>query len=281
MTMPRGRGGFTLVELMVGMVLTSIVAYSMLRMVMSDMRFAEDREAWRQARQAARSGVMVVSSDLRMVEPGGGIESVSADGRDLTFRVPYAFGVLCATNGTASVVMLLPTDSLMLAQGGFSGFAWRDTTSGAYTYVSSGATYSATGAASSCSGAGITTVTGSTIATLGGTIPATSPAGTLLFIYRRIRYEIKASTAIAGQTGLWRTVLATGATQELSAPFDAAARFNYYVNASATSQSGIPSPLTSMTGVEMAFSGRSEATPRGSSGPKTMPFTTSIFFQNR
>jgi prepilin-type N-terminal cleavage/methylation domain-containing protein len=281
MMIARGRGGFTLVELMVGMVLTSIVAYSMLRMVMSDMRFAEDREAWRQARQAARSGVMVVSSDLRMVDPGGGIESVSANGRDLTFRVPYAFGVLCTTNGSSTVAMLLPTDSLMLAQGGFSGFAWRDTTSGAYTYVSSGATYSATGSAATCTGAGITTVTGSTIATLGGTIPATSPAGTLLFIYRRIRYEIKASTAIPGQTGLWRTVLATGATQELAAPFDASARFNYYVNNATTAQTAVPSPLTSMTGVEMGFTGRSEFTARGTSGPKTMPFTTSIFFQNR
>jgi prepilin-type N-terminal cleavage/methylation domain-containing protein len=278
---PRGRGGFTLVELMIGMILTSIVAYSMLRMVMSDMRFAEDREAWRQARQAARSGVTVVSSDLRMVEPGGGIESVSADGRDLTFRVPYAFGVVCTTNGSSSVVMLLPTDSLMLAQGGFSGFAWRDTTSGAYTYVTSGVTYSATGAAASCTGAGITPVTGSTIVTIGGTIPAASPPGTLLFIFRRLRYELKASTTIPGQTGLWRTVLSTGATQELSAPFDATARFSYFVNASTTSQTAVPSPLTSMTGVELAFSGRSESTPRGSSGPKTVPFTTSIFFQNR
>ena len=277
----RGRGGFTLVELMIGLVLTSIVAFSMLRMVMADMRFAEDREAWRQARQAARSGVMVVSSDLRMVEPVSGIEAVSADGRDLTFRVPYAFGVVCTTNGSSSVVMLLPTDSLMLAQGGFSGFAWRDTTSGNYTYVTSGATYSATGSAATCTGAGITTVTGSTIATIGGTIPATSPAGTLLFIYRRIRYEIKASTAIPGQTGLWRTLLSTGATQELSAPFDATARFSYYVNAATTSQTAVPSPLNTMRGVELAFAGMSETTPRGSSGPKTMPFTTSIFFQNR
>lgn len=279
--MPRGRAGFTLVELMIGMILTSIVACAMLRMVMSDMRFAEDREAWRQARQAARSGVMVVSSDLRMVDPGGGVEAVSADGRDLTFRIPYAFGVLCTTNGSSSVVAFLPTDSLMYTQGGFSGFAWRDTTTGVYTYVNSGAAFSASGAAASCTGAGITVITGARIATLGGTIPATLPPGTLLFAYRRIRYEIKASVIIPGQTGLWRTALSTGETQELSAPFDATARFNYYVNAAATSQTGVPSPLTSLTGVELAFAGRSEATPRGSSGPKTMPFVTSIFFQNR
>ncbi len=281
MIQARGRGGFTLVELMIGMILTSIVAFSMLRMIMSDMRFAEDREAWRQARQAARSGVMVVSSDLRMVDPAGGIESASADGRDLTFRVPYAFAVLCTTNGASTVVAVLPTDSLMYFQGGFSGFAWRDTTSGAYTYVNSGATFSATGSAATCTGAGITVVTGARIATLGGTVPATLPPGSLLFAYRRIRYEIKASVIIPGQTGLWRTVLSTGETQELAAPFDATARFNYYANSAAVSQTGVPAPLTTMTGVELAFAGRSESTPRGSSGPKVMPFMTSIFFQNR
>ena len=111
MTFRAAREGFTLVELLVALVVASIVGLAAIRFVLFDARMGDNREAWRTARQAARSGVTALTADLRMVENKVGVEAVSADGLDITVRVPYAFGLLCSTNGTTSTVALLPADS--------------------------------------------------------------------------------------------------------------------------------------------------------------------------
>ncbi|HEX9894443.1 MAG TPA: type II secretion system protein, partial [Gemmatimonadales bacterium] len=116
--MIRRRAGFTLIELLLAVILAAVVSGVMVRLVMGDMRFAEDREAWRTARQAARSGLTVLTADFRMLETAAGVEAVAAGGQDITVRIPYAFGVLCSTTGTTSTLTLLPVDSLMFAQPG-------------------------------------------------------------------------------------------------------------------------------------------------------------------
>ena len=279
MTDSRPRG-FTLIELLIGLVVTSVVAVSLLRMVMVDTRFAEDREAWRTARQATRGGLTVLWSDLRMVETAEGVEAATASGLDLTLRVPFAFGVLCATTGTLSTAALLPVDSAMYAQGGLSGFAWRNESTDQYTYVP-GASVSGTGLSATCTAAGITVVSGGSVVLLSGTVPVTQAAGTVIFLYRRIRYELKSSVQMPGQIALWRTLLATGTTEELGAPLASTARFRYFVGTGGTSQAAVPSPLSSITGLELAFSGQSDRTPRGASGPKVVDFAAAIYFQNQ
>jgi prepilin-type N-terminal cleavage/methylation domain-containing protein len=279
MNAPTRRAGFTLVELLVGIIVASVVGAAMVRFLMADMAFQDDREAWRTARQAARAGLTVLSADLRMVETGGGIESATAGGQDVVVRVPYAMGALCATNGSISTVALLPADSLMFAQAGYSGFAWRDEATGVYTYVAGGTI--GAGAPATCTGAGITPVAGGQVITLSGTVPAGLARGAVFLLYRRIRYEIKASVAMPGRTALWRTLVTTGATEELAAPFDAGSRFRYFVAGSATAQDAVPSPLSNIIGFELVFDGSSDGPPRRAAGPKVVPFSTAIFFQNQ
>ncbi|HEV8356216.1 MAG TPA: prepilin-type N-terminal cleavage/methylation domain-containing protein [Gemmatimonadales bacterium] len=274
------RAGVTLIELLVSLVISVIVAAALVRLIMGDMRSAEDREAWRTARLAARSGLTVLTSDLRIVETSGGLEAAAAGGRDLSVGVPYAFGALCATDGSTSTVSLLPTDSAMFAQPGHSGFAWRDDATGGYAYVGGGS-HTTGAAATPCTGAGITVLSGGQVVTVTGAIPAARPPGTIVFLYRRIRYELKASTAMPGQTALWRTLLTSGRTEEIAAPFDAGARFRFYVGTGTTAQATVPSPLSGVSGLELAFDGRSDRTPRGSSGPRVVQFSSSVFFQNR
>lgn len=278
--------GATLVELLIGLVVASVMGAALVRGVVTEARMSEDRELWRNARQVARSSANVLIAELRMVETGAGVETAAADGLNLVARVPYAFGVVCATNGSSTTVALLPADSVMFAAGGYSGFAWRDPSTGAYTYVTSGTSLSTGGSASTCTGAGITPLAAESpspagqIVVVTGTIPAGTPAGTVVFLYRRVQYEFKASTMAPGGTGLWRTVLATGATEELAAPFHATARFRYYVAGSATPQAATPSPLSTIRGVEAQVDGRSEATGRLSAGARVVPLTAAIFFQN-
>jgi prepilin-type N-terminal cleavage/methylation domain-containing protein len=277
--MKSSRSGFTLIELLISMVATSIVGLALVKLMMADMRFTEDREAWRTARQAARSGYAAVTADLRMVETSNGVEAAASGGKDLTVRVPYAFGVMCQTNGSSSVLSMMRVDSAMFAQTGHSGFAWRNDTTQAYTYVSGGAV-SVSGSASICTAAGIQTVTGGFIATVTGTIPTTRPVGTVFMLYRRIRYEIKASVQMPGQTALWRTPLNGGTAEELAAPFASTARFRFYTGNPPASQDAVPSPLSLINGFELAFDGQSDRTPRGQTGPKAVRFASDIFFLN-
>lgn len=272
------RAGFTLIELLVGLVLSAIVGGAMVRLMMGELRFAEDREAWRTARQAARSGLTTLSADLRMLETEGGVEAAAA--RDLTVRAPYALGTLCATDGAVSTIALLPVDSAMFAQPGHSGFAWRDEGTGAYAYVPAG-TVTMGASSSPCTTAGITVIAGGPLVTLSGAVPAGLVPGSLFFLYRRTRYEFKASVAMPGQTALWRTLVTANRTEEIAAPFDTGARFRFYDGGAATAQNTVPTSLGDISGLELAFDGRSDRTPRGAPGPKVVQFSASLFFQNR
>src|SRR3954469_21020195 len=91
----KSRQGFTLIELMIAVIIAAIVGASLLKMTMAQARFMEQQEAGRSARGVARGGVNRLVSDLRTVDPVGGIVAAVAGGQDFTVRVPHAFGVLC------------------------------------------------------------------------------------------------------------------------------------------------------------------------------------------
>ncbi len=275
------RRGFTMVELLIGVVVTGILGVALVRMVMFDARLSEDREAWRTARQATRSALAVLTSDLRMVEPGGGVVAASTDGRDLTIRVPYAFGVMCLTSGNVTTLALLPVDSVMFAQPGFAGFAWRDRLAGTYTYVPGGTLTLGASSAPCTAAPAITPVAGGQMVSVTGTVPLTVEKGAIFLLYRRVRYEIKASVLMPGETALWRTVENTSVTEELAVPFGATTRFRYHVAASPAAQDLPPAPLSNLAGVELALEGRSDRTARTSASRKTVAYQTSIYFRNR
>jgi hypothetical protein len=120
---------------------------------------------------------------------------------------------------------------------------------------------------------------------VGGAVPLVAaggpPVGSIFFLFRRVRYEFKASTALPGRTGLFRTMLSGGATEEIATPFANTARVNFYVLNAATAQSAVPGTLSQTRGLELKLDGMSERTPGGSAAPKTASVTTSVFFENR
>jgi len=280
-----GRRGVTLVELLVALVVAAVVGAGLVKLLLGQARATSQQEAWRTARTAPRIGINRLMSELRMVDPLGGVEAAAAGGQDFTLRVPYAIGAMCWSDGATSVVSLMPVDSAMYAEGGYSGFGWR-TSTGTYSYVASGTAPTSAGAAS-CSAASITTVPaiGSSpagqVVTLTGGVAPVPDIGTLFLMYRRIRYEFKASTMFPGRIGLWRTVLATGATEEVAAPFDAAARVRFYVLDATVPQAPVPASLADIRGLELQLRGSSDGAPEGSSTAKVAAVTASVFFKNR
>jgi prepilin-type N-terminal cleavage/methylation domain-containing protein len=289
---PLARRGFTLVELLISMIVTAIIGAALVRMVLSQARFMDQQEAWREARSVSRGGINRLLSDLRAVEASGGVRVAAAGGQDFTVRVPYAFGILCGVVGSVYTVSLLPVDATMYAEPGYTGFAIRNASGLSYTYNAKSlepvagnnalcitGLYDQINTVPAFNGSPAGTVVNLTRA--GIMLPA--PArGSIVYMYRDIRYEFKASVNIPGRTALWRTpVSAVASAEELAAPFNATARVNFYNLDVVPAQAAVPVPLGNVRGLELLLNGMSERTPAGSAAPKTANMTTSVFFENR
>lgn len=277
------RRGFSMSELIIGMVILGIVGLALTRIMVAQERYFDHQKKGNLARNVSRGPLNRVVSDLRMVEALGGVVSASATA--ITARVPYAIGIVCVSTGTggtsATHISLLPVDSAMYAGTGYSGYAWRNG-AGVYRYVESG-TLTNDGTLSLCNTAGVSTLTAqqAKVVKMTPKLTDTASVGTPVFLFRKILYEFKSSSAVPGTIGLWRTVVATGATEELSAPYENTAKFRFFVGSSTIAQDAVPAQLSTLRGLELNMTGVSEKIPSGGTQKERAPFTTAVFFKNR
>ena len=263
-------------EMLIGLVVVAIIGLGITKLITSQARFFAAQAASRDARNVSRSSLNRIISDLRMVETTGGV--VSASATDLTVRVPFALAVSC----DASVLSLLPTDSAQY-EAGISGYAWRsDVGQGAMNYVESGVSV-ANSASTACTTAGVSVLTsdGGKVIAISPSLPVTD-AGTPVLLYRQVRYQFKASSAISGATGLFRQpVSPTGTEEEISSPFASDAKFRFFVGNSSVAQDNAPSDLTTIRGIELNLTGTTERAVAGDAASKKEAVVTAIFFKNR
>ena len=289
---PLGRDGLTLVELLVALTVTTIAGAALIQVMLAQNRASGTNEAWRVARAVSRGSLNRLLADLRIAEAEGALDASTVDGRNLTLRVPYAIGVACNTT-LPMAVTLLPVDNTQWSAARFAGFAWRDNTTSAYRYRTTsfhGATIFTPGTGSVCATAAITTLPASAgggtagrvvnlnASSLGTGLPS---IGMNVFVYQQVRYRFAPSAALPGRTALWREVLNGGPNEELAAPFDSTAHFSFYVVGSDVAQAAVPSPRSLTRGIEIHLDGMSEAAPPGSTDPKRVELTTSVYFKNR
>src|SRR5205085_12150758 len=98
------RRGFTLAELVVGMVVLGVLGGALTRLFLSQSRFYDQQAQLRRARMVSRMAINAALSALRMAEATCGL--VSATPTQLTTRVPYAIGVVCANPAAQTTVSL-------------------------------------------------------------------------------------------------------------------------------------------------------------------------------
>jgi len=276
-----GRRGFTLAELVVGMVVLGVLGAALTRLYLSQSRFYDLQGELRRARLVSRMAINAALSDLRMVEATGGL--VSATPTQVTMRVPYAIGVVCANTAAQTTLSLWPIDSTVYATAGFSGYGWRDSL-GNITYVEAGTSVSNDNA-SLCVAANVVTMPGGKVVAVRPPLPATLPTvtaiGTPVFLIQRLTYEFKPSAALPGRTALWRTIFATGQADELVAPFDPTAKFRFLVAGSDTAQAGPPTPLSDTRGLELGLTSQSDRAPEGATAPRQAQVVTAVYFNNQ
>jgi prepilin-type N-terminal cleavage/methylation domain-containing protein len=281
----RSRRGFTLIELLVGMVLFAIIGALFTKLVTVQGKFYDRQGMGNAARNVSRASLNRVVSDFRMIEANGGV--IAASATSLTLRIPYAIGVVCGNNGAGTVLSLLPVDSTTYAEAAFYGYAWRNFSTGEYAYVENPATKLEGTAAdvAVCTLKNITTVTNGKVVHIEPVVPVGAGLGTPVFMYSRVRYEFKASTAVPGKLGLYRTTLpAVGPAdeEELVAPFANTAHWKFFtVNGGTVAQAAAPASLRDMRGLELHLDGISENIAPGMISNESAPFTTAVFFKNR
>ncbi|MEX2109405.1 MAG: type II secretion system protein [Gemmatimonadaceae bacterium] len=277
-----GRRGFTLLELLVGMVIFSIIGAAFTQLLTVQGRFFDKQGMRNAARNVSRGALNRVVSDFRMIESTGGV--IAASPTSLTLRIPFAMGVVCASNASSTAVSMLPVDSVIYNAPGFYGYAWRNAVTGAYTYTENQAVHDKTSGQNACNSVAITTLPEGRAARLTPVV-AGSSLGTPVFLFRRIRYEFKASTAVPGKVGLYRTIIfkdGSEEAEELVAPFGSTARYRFFVvGNNLTAQDDPPALLSDIRGIELHLDGVSEGTAAGKSTPESAPFTTAVFFKNR
>ena len=286
------RAGFTLNEVLISLVILTVIGAAFTRILTYQTRYLAHETSLRTARSVARTANNILMSDLRTVQDSGGVDSVTADGKLVRILVPYRFGLVCATNGTTTTLSMLPIDSATIAWSVYKGFAWRNAATGRYTYVfpadPTGADLPITSPTpAACTGTGVGQAqirTVSTTGRVGQILDVTSPVASgatvaaPAFLFQKITYSFKTSTAYPNALGLYRNVEG-GADEELVAPFDATAGFRFYRAGDDTSRVSPPT-VPEIRGIELVLTALS---PVKSSNQATLPMekvVTSVFFKN-
>lgn len=266
------RRGFTLTELLVAMAVLALLGTALARLLLSNSRFVAGQEGQLDARQTARAAMTLMTTDLRMVAEGG---VIAADTASVTVRVPYAFGMLCATSGGNTIASLAPADSATYADASAAGVAWRRS-DGTYEHVD-GITASPSGESAVCAADSIRVVPGGRVVALDST--GIGPAGTLFYLYRTVRYRFGASATLPGRTALFRQVNG-GVDQEILAPFAGDAGFRFLVGTALTVQNTPPADLNDLQGLELRLVAESEFAPSGLAGPAEFALWPRVKFVN-
>jgi len=276
------RPGFSLAELTVAMLIGGIIGIALARLIINQSRFVAMQDAMMRARSGARAALNALSGELRAVTDGG---LVQASPDSITVRVPYAFGVACQTWSPWTIVSLLPTDSAIYSASTASGYAWRDST-GTFRFIGP-AVVSVRLISGWClpPAPSITTLSAtgwsaSAVLVSPNDVVAT-PVGAVVYLYQTIRYAFAASVGIPGRRALWRHVNPPGGTpEELVAPFDSSAKFQFLVDSANALVIAPPAVLGAVRGVRVKLVGASETAPQGRSQPVKFDLTTDILFRN-
>ncbi|MDT8436581.1 MAG: prepilin-type N-terminal cleavage/methylation domain-containing protein [Gemmatimonadota bacterium] len=243
--------GFTLVEALIALVISGILASALISLLVGQSRFYERTDAQLYAEQTVRGAMDIMSSEIRM---GSGTDLLAAEADSVSLRFDIARAIVCASSGSnaATALMFERNSGVNLAAGGSPGTAWSGPYETAFRYAdgwlpTQSATGSAPKATCAANGAPSTYVDTDYAELTGwlGTFPSAPPAGAVVRFYDRLTYRFAPSTFFTSRTALWR------GTQELIGPFADGAAFSYVMDDGSVRTSVSGSDLAAVAAVRV------------------------------
>lgn len=222
--MLRKRDGFTLVELLVALIISGVLAGVIFQVLQGQSNFVRLQSARQDVQQNTRGGLELLVSELRAVPPVG-LREASADG--IGIRSPVIWGVVCqpAPTATGSLDIAVPAGSpafqidadwsrVVVDVGPspqnpmWTGFA-------AVSDVQVPATTTCTGLPA---GAQVLRVTHGGTLTSGGATPVAPSRGSRVYLSEWIKYGVK---SLDGERWLVRTRGNSGTAEKIAGPLPA------------------------------------------------------------
>jgi prepilin-type N-terminal cleavage/methylation domain-containing protein len=274
------RRGFTLVEIVVSLGLTLIIAGAVYRLVTGAQRLSQAQEAQLSLQSTVRAGILVAGNELRglsTVSGGAAFQNdiVSMAPNGITYRASRGVGFLCqAPTGT----------QLRIARTGFSGF--RDPQPGRDVVYVFRAGASPAGEEDTWLPLGIVSITtstacppgfgaGITIATSGSGWPPEISAGTPIRFFELM--ELKAYQS-EGQWWLGTRSVSSGEViQPIAGPLSGPDGFQLRYLSRSGSQTIDPSAVAS---IRITLRGTSEALRRAQTSTADEELTTQVTLRN-
>jgi len=226
----QSQAGFTLVEALITLVISGLLASAMLSLMLGQTRFYErtDDQIW--AEQSNRATFDLVSSELRMASAD---DLLAAESDSVAVRFDIMRAIVCdSTAADEAILMVYDTVAAWGLDGGFLGTAYSDPYEESFEYAdaflpSTVATGSGPKATCVANGAPSTSPDNSYAGFSGwsGTFTDGVPdRGAMVRFYSRLSYHFGPSTFFQSRTALWR------GAQELVGPFENDAAFSYVMD---------------------------------------------------
>lgn len=227
------RGGFTLVEAIIALTLSSVLIILVGTVFLVQSEFYATQLARTAAHDNARMLTELVASELRSLTDSA---VILADSTRLAARSPIVGAIVCAHGSGNRVSVHLPGGITGFTTDDVSGVATVDTASGRWLYHDrswSNIYQSGGSPAASCHAAGADT-TGGALGhfvdfrggTLSGGFGYKPPLGATLMLYRSVEYRIQTSTMDPTTQALYRGTYGSTLT-EIVTGLDTSAKFQY------------------------------------------------------
>ncbi|NNK47832.1 MAG: type II secretion system protein [Gemmatimonadetes bacterium] len=226
----KSQNGFTLVEALVAMLISGVLASALLSLMLGQSRFYErtDDQLW--AEQTNRATFDIVSSELRMASAE---DLLAAESDSVAVRFDIMRAIVCdSTAADAAVLMVYDTVAAWGLDGGLVGTAYTDPWVEDFEYadgflpttVSTGSGPKATCVANGGPGTNPDDTYAELSGWTGDFASGVPNMGSMVRFYSRLSYHFAPSTFFTSRTALWR------GAQELVGPFENDARFRYVMD---------------------------------------------------
>lgn len=224
------RQGFTLIEAIVALVLSSVVIILVSGTFLIQSQYYSAQTLAVSAHDNVRVATDRLASEVRSIMEDG---FVVAGAHTMTVRTPMVMAVVCDRSGS-DVAVHMDGGASGLVTDDVAGIAMRDDATGTWTYVNrswAALDGGSLGAASSCAGNGADTTWASgefhDFSQVGGAVFAPPPnVGDLLMLFRETTFRIQQSVLDPQTLGLFRQSYG-GALVEFATGIDTTAQFQY------------------------------------------------------